>query len=61
MTVITADVAMKVEDAAKQEAPTVGGFDMALVMHLAATRFGSPAGIAFLPQSYLPFLTARRR
>ena len=60
MTTITADVAMKVEDAAGAKTRPVDKFDLALAMHLAATRFGSPAGIAFLPQSYLPFLTARR-
>ena len=48
-----------------QSAPASGTakarfWDFALCMHLAAGRFGSPAGMAFLPQSYLPFLSTRK-
>lgn len=59
MTAITADGAASIDDAAKKAA-RAEKFDMALAMHLAATRFCSPAGVAFLPQSYLPFLTRRK-
>ena len=58
MTAITADASIKAEDAPK--AKTGGRFDIALAMHLAAGRFCSPAGIAFLPQSYLPFLVRKQ-
>jgi hypothetical protein len=57
MTAITMDVAMKVEDDAKPKLKTGDRLDLALSMHLAASRFCSPAGTAFLPQNYLPFLT----
>jgi len=56
MTAITADAAMKVEDEARLKSKPVSKFDMALAMHLQAGRFCSPAGTAFLPQNYLPFL-----
>lgn len=59
MTAITADGAAAIEGAAKKVA-RMEAFDMALAMHLVAPRFGSPAGIAFLPQGYLPFLMRRR-
>ena len=59
MTAITMDAAMKVEDEAKLKAKAGGKFDMALAMHLVAGRFCSPAGTAFLPQSYLPFLSRK--
>ena len=59
MAAITADIAIKLDDAEKRRMSVADRFDMALAMHLAATRFCSPAGIAFLPQSYLPFLTRK--
>lgn len=54
----TADQAIKPREPAK--ASTSKAWDIAFCLHIAAGRFGSPAGIAFLPQSYLPFLAAKK-
>lgn len=53
-----ADHAIKPQEPAK--ASTSKTWDMAFCLHIAAGRFGSPAGIAFLPQSYLPFLVTKK-
>lgn len=52
MNTATADQLSLIDDAPKAQADAVP--DFALVIHLAATRFGSPAGIAFLPAFHLP-------
>lgn len=58
MAAITADISTKTCDAPKAKA--AARLDLALVLHLGACRFSSPAGVAFLPQSYLPFLLPRK-
>ena len=57
MAAITADIVSKVDETPK--AKTGGKPDLVLAVYLAAGRFGSPAGVAFLPQNYLPFLTRK--
>lgn len=58
MTAMVAEGAIGLaEDAAKSR--RAKWFEIALTMHLAAGRFGSPAGLAFLPQSYMPLLKAK--
>jgi hypothetical protein len=54
MATITADIAIKSANSEKDKATR--RIDLSLAMHLAACRFASPAGVAFLPQNYLPFL-----
>lgn len=58
MAAITADISVKPNNATKEK--TAGRIDLALAMHLAACRFSSPAGVAFLPQNYLPFLLPKK-
>jgi len=54
----TADHVIKPREPAK--ASTSKAMDLGFCIHIAAGRFVSPAGIAFLPQSYLPFLAAKK-
>lgn len=58
MAAITADISTTSNDTPKVK--TESRLDLALAMHLAACRFSSPAGVVFLPQSYLPFLSPRK-
>jgi len=58
MAAITADISTKSNEAPK---PRTGGQpDLALSLHLAACRFASPAGVAFLPPNYVPFLLPKK-
>lgn len=58
MAAITSDISIKSTNATKDKPAGYG--DLALAIHLAACRFASPAGVAFLPQNYLPFLLPRK-
>ncbi|CAN7247361.1 hypothetical protein [Rhizobium sp. LjRoot254] len=58
MAATTADDVIKPQEPAKIS--TSKTWDIAFCLHIAAGRFGSPAGIAFLPQSYLPFLVTKK-
>lgn len=49
-----ADVAVKSDEVPK--AKKGGWFDLAMAVHLAAGRYASPAGIAFVQHNYLPQL-----
>jgi hypothetical protein len=58
MAATTADHAIKPQETVKASTSKV--WDIAFCLHIAAGRFGSPAGMAFLPQSYLPFLVTKK-